>query len=156
MKSERLLFVLISLLLIAILTSCSSSVTPTNNPIPSPTTVSLLTSTETLPPTSTLQPTELPQETATVVPTQTEWLFQVTVTLEQLGPVLGGTLGGQSGYNWGILETQTPIQEGISPTGVRYEGEGLPQMCARGVLVDGQPMVTSLTNGACPVEAPVP
>ncbi len=113
----------------------------------SPTTTSLLTST------ATLSPTALPQTTATVISLQTEWLFQVTVTIEQLGPVLGGTMGGQSGYNWGILETQTPIQEGINPASV-YSPTG--QMCAQGMLVEGQPMVTSLTSGACSVEIPVP
>jgi hypothetical protein len=153
MKSERLLFVLVALLLIASLTACSSSATPTNNPIPSSTTVPLLTSTAS--PTSTLQPTELSQETATVSPTQAEWLFQVTVTLDKLGPVLGGTLGGGSGYNWGILETQTPIQEGINPVSV-YDPSGLGQMCAQGMLVEGQPMVTSMIGGACLVEIPVP
>lgn len=155
MKSERLLFVLVSLLLITSLTACSSSATPTNNPIPSSTTVSILTSTASSPPTSTLQPTELPQETTNVTPTQVEWLFQVTVTLDKLGPVLGGNMAGQSGYNWGILETQTPIQEGISPISV-YDPSGLGQMCAQGMLVEGQAMVTSIIGGACLVEIPVP
>ena len=153
MKSERLLFVLVSLLLTASLSSCSGSTTPANNPILSPITTPILISTATLSPTSTLQPTELstelPQETATIMPTQTEWLFQVTVTFDQLGPV--------GSFNWGILETRTPIQEGINPVSVSVlDPSGLGQMCAQGILVEEKPMVTSMIGGACLVEIPIP
>lgn len=154
MKSNYKLFWLTALVLV-VSVSCSGSTESTTIPITMPPTMTV-----TMPSTATTTPLPIATETLTPIVTgtlvSTEWLFQVTVTIEQLGPVMGGTLGGRSGYNWGILETQTPIKEEINPIGVLYEGEGLPQMCARGVLVDGQPMVTSLTNGACPVETPIP
>lgn len=155
MRSNYLLFALTAFLLI-MCTSCNGSGKPTANDPTLPvmeTETPQATATEPQQATATESPqatiTESILVTATETQVQTEWLFQVTVTMEQLGPV--------GAFNWGILETRTPIKEDINPVPVSALAIDVSgQMCARGELVEGQPMVTSLTSGACIVEIPVP